>query len=507
MKLSAGPSALQCSARPSQPRSAIPMGGQTPPRVGRPAARMPVATNALEIDQEVSVRQTYVSPEARKGLFATGKEQFAEVETEISGTIPSWLSGSMLVNGGGKHWAKTGKMRFREFCTEIPTDNPFDQAANVLETMGFNSKFEPVATDNASVNLIPLGDGSVLAISETKAAQYRVDPKTLQTLGQVQFDDGVQGSLTTAHPKKLPNGDFVNFSRTLPFGGFNVYTQNSSTLKRKQIAYIPDRKPEAPSWVHDIALSENHVIICETPAFFNMGVLTFGGTAQYGVVDWEPELGTRIHVVPLNGGEVKTYTAPPFFTFHFANAHEDATTGDIYVDMASYDDPDIVTDLMLDNIAAFPGKDVSKAGLRRLTIPKQGTAVTAAVPLLKNEADAGNFAEFPAINPTYAGKKNQYTWALVATRPTNLGNSLGKFDLEAGTCKVFHEEGSMPGEPVFLANPGATEEDDGVLLSTHMNSDGRSCLLVLDAKSMTVLGRASLPYSIPYRFHGTFIPN
>ncbi len=48
-------------------------------------------------------------------------------------------------------------------------------------------------------------------------------------------------------------------------------------------------------------------------------------------------------------------------------------------------------------------------------------------------------------------------------------------------------------------------EDDGVLLSVVL--DGRtasSYLLVLDAATMTELGRARVPHHIPFGFHGQY---
>lgn len=62
------------------------------------------------------------------------------------------------------------------------------------------------------------------------------------------------------------------------------------------------------------------------------------------------------------------------------------------------------------------------------------------------------------------------------------------------------------GEPTFLPTPGGTAEDDGILLSLVMGRTGKSFFLVLDASSMKELARAELPYAIPYRFHGGFLP-
>ena len=40
--------------------------------------------------------------------------------------------------------------------------------------------------------------------------------------------------------------------------------------------------------------------------------------------DWFPERRTRLHLVPLNGGPVRTFEAPTYFTFHYINAFETA---------------------------------------------------------------------------------------------------------------------------------------------------------------------------------------
>ena len=66
-----------------------------------------------------------------------------------------------------------------------------------------------------------------------------MDGSDAATVGQLQYNDDLPGDLTTAHPKVLRDGRLLNFTRTLPMGGFNVYTQDPVTLERKQIAYIP----------------------------------------------------------------------------------------------------------------------------------------------------------------------------------------------------------------------------------------------------------------------------
>ena len=52
--------------------------------------------------------------------------------------------------------------------------------------------------------------------------------------------------------------------------------------------------------------------------------LTLGGSTEYVVMNWKPEAGTRITIVPLDGDKarIKTFEMPSFFTFHYVNAFE-----------------------------------------------------------------------------------------------------------------------------------------------------------------------------------------
>ncbi|KAG1667008.1 hypothetical protein FOA52_014320 [Chlamydomonas sp. UWO 241] len=72
------------------------------------------------------------------------------------------------------------------------------------------------------------------------------------------------------------------------------------------------------------------------------------------------------------------------------------------------------------------------------------------------------------------------------------------------TVKMWHEGGCLPSEPYFVPASGAASEDDGALVSCVMGPDGASFMLVLDGRTMSEVARASVPYGVPYRFHGGF---
>jgi carotenoid cleavage dioxygenase-like enzyme len=82
---------------------------------------------------------------------------------------------------------------------------------------------------------------------------------------------------------------------------------------------------------------------------------------------------------------------------------------------------------------------------------------------------------------------------------------LVKVDVEDGSAAVWHEEGTYPGEPVFVPRPDGQAEDDGVALSVVLDAEGgRSFLLVLDAGTFTERARAEVPHHIPFSFHGQY---
>ena len=67
------------------------------------------------------------------------------------------------------------------------------------------------------------------------------------------------------------------------------------------------------------------------------------------------------------------------------------------------------------------------------------------------------------------------------------------------------EPACYPGEPVFVERPGASGEDDGLVLSVVLDAPSeRSFLLVLDAASFEEVARAEAPHAIPFGFHGQY---
>jgi hypothetical protein len=61
----------------------------------------------------------------------------------------------------------------------------------------------------------------------------------LLLLLQAEFPDDIQGDLTTAHPTVMADGSLLNFTRTIPNGGFTLFKQDPVTLKRTKVTQGP----------------------------------------------------------------------------------------------------------------------------------------------------------------------------------------------------------------------------------------------------------------------------
>ena len=77
---------------------------------------------------------------------------------------------------------------------------------------------------------------------------------------------------------------------------------------------------------------------------------------------------------------------------------------------------------------------------------------------------------------------------------------------------TWAERNTYCAEPMFVANPDSQDEDDGVLISSMIKGKPDvkyTALLILDAKTMTEIGRAEflLDSPVPKPLHGFFTGN
>ncbi len=438
----------------------------------------------------------------------------------VRGSLPPWLRGSLIRTGPAKwevgersmnHWFD-GLAMLHRFSLE---DGNVSYANRFLETRAYRAArdtdrisyaefatdpcrslfqrvttiFSPKISDNANVNLVKLGERFV-AMTETPIP-VQFDPDTLAAAG-VAYE--APGQVTTAHPHlDRASGGMLNYAAKLgPRSTYRFFLLRPGGGSPEVIGSAPVREP---AYMHSFGLTARWLVLAEFPFVVNPPSLLLSGRPYIENFRWKPERGTRFHLFDRSTGRVSgPFTTDARFAFHHVNAFEEGD--EVVVDVCTYPDPRVVKDLYLERLRE--GKPVQEAHLERFRIvPGAGE--------VRSERLLDEPLELARINYIRCNERQyRYVWG-VGIRDGWLG-TIVKGDLVERTSSVWAEDGCYPGEPVFVAQPGAEREDDGVVLSVVLDGrTERSFLLVLDAGSLEELARAEVPHHIPFGFHGQFV--
>ncbi|XP_028802202.1 carotenoid cleavage dioxygenase 8 homolog B, chloroplastic [Neltuma alba] len=471
-----------------------------------------------------------------------------EGELHVQGRIPSWLKGTYLRNGPGlwhigdynfRHLfdgyatlvklqfdngrlvaghrqvesqayraaKKNQKLCYREF-SEVPKTDNFLAYVGELANLFSGASL----TDNANTGVVKLGDGRVVCLTETQKGSIVIDPNTLETLGRFDYSDTLGGLIHSAHPI-VTDEEFLTLLPDLINPGYLVARMEAGSNERKVIGRVNCRGGPAPGWVHSFPVTEHYVIVPEMPLRYCAQNLLRAEPTPLYKFEWHPKSKAFIHVMCRTSGKIVTSVEVPLFvTFHFINAYEeedeDGRVRGIIADCCEHNSDTAILDrLRLQNLRSFIGQDVlPDARVGRFRIPLDGSEYGTLEAAL--EADEhGRGMDMCSINPNYLGKKYRYAYACGAKRPCNFPNTLTKLDFVEKKAKNWYEEGAVPSEPFFVARPGATEEDDGVVVSIVSGRNGEGYALLLDGSSFEEIARAKFPYALPYGLHGCWVPS
>ncbi|KAJ8774832.1 hypothetical protein K2173_017278 [Erythroxylum novogranatense] len=470
-----------------------------------------------------------------------------EGELVVEGEIPQWLNGTYLRNGPGlwnlgnykfrhlfdgyatlvklhfengqliaghrqieseayKAAKKNEKICYREF-SEAPKPDNFIAYIGDLANLFSGASL----TDNANTGVVRLGDGRVVCLTETQKGSILVDPDNLDTLGKFEYSDSIGGLIHSAHPI-VTDTDFWTLLPDLMNPGYLVVRMKTGSNERKVIGRVDCRGGPAPGWVHSFPVTEHYVVVPEMPLRYCAQNLLRAEPTPLYKFEWHPDSKGFVHIVCKASGKiVSSVEVPLYVTFHFINAYEetdeDGRVTAVIADCCEHNaDTSILEKLRLQNLQSFMGVDeLPDARVGRFIIPLDGT------PYGKLEAaldpdEHGRGIDMCSINPSYLGKRYRYAYACGARRPCNFPNTLTKVDLLEKKAKNWYDDGSVPSEPFFVARPGATEEDDGVVISMISEVSGGGSAVLLDGKTFEEIARAKFPYGLPYGLHGCWVP-
>jgi carotenoid cleavage dioxygenase-like enzyme len=471
---------------------------------------------------EKSAQQTFYDTH----LLFDLEEESERSPCPIQGKIPEWLSGVLLRNGPGKF--TVGDKRVDWFdglallhAFEFTPQNVFYSSRFLrseqyyimneeksLNFAGFAVDPCPKTFKNQTSRFIPKemkdivnADVTIQQYADQFVALTEIplpvvfDPETLATIGNFQYQDDLkQGQVESAHPQHdLASKETVNYF--IRFGrksSYVIWKMKDGESKREVIAEIP---VDEPAYMHSFALTEHYVVLAEYPFVVSPLSLIINKKPYIMNFKWKPERGTTFTVVERATGKVTKIKGEPFFAFHHINAFD--KDGKLFLDIVTYKNAEIISEV--DGEKEWNSNELaSQMALKRFTIELAGET-------LSEEILFDQPLELPRVPADRVAHEYRYCYLVDYDFATSLKDqrSLYKVDVTKKRGISWSEEGCMPGEPIFVPRPGASEEDDGVVLSLVLDfAKHRSFLVILNARDMKELARAGVPYAIPLGLHG-----
>ncbi len=367
---------------------------------------------------------------------------------------------------------------------EPSTDNPQDGAARPH----YRSLKDTANTD------VVFHNGNLMALWYLAGDPYRIDPDTLATLGTQDWGGERQGCVS-AHAKiDEHTGEllFFDYGPEAPYMWYGVVTAEG-VLKH----YVPVPLPAA-RMPHDMAITEHYSILMDLPLYADAEVFAAG---RHKLI-FDRDLPARFGVIPRYGNtaDVRWFEAESCYVYHSINAWEHGD--EIVMDLCRTRQP---------QPPARPFTGPLESVLEYLRLDAQWyryrfdlrTGATSEGPL-----DDLN-VEFPVINTAFLGRPSRYSYNVaIENSYTTLFDGIVKYDdvTGAGTRYDFGP-GRWGSEAPFAARPGATAEDNGYLMSfVYDEGDGHSECVIIDAASMSEVGRVLIPQRVPNGFHACWIP-
>jgi carotenoid cleavage dioxygenase-like enzyme len=376
----------------------------------------------------------------------------------------------------------------------------------------FTDAPEVAGRDNNTANTSLLWHHGKLYALKESGRPYELDPRTLDTLGECDFNGQLKSRTFTAHPKLDPEtGECIAFA-------YNTAGRASDEIEVFTIA--PDGKFtrtetfKAPycSMVHDFLVSRHYIAFVICPMVCDWDRVQRGEPYWH----WDSTRQTQIGIFPRREGvrAMRWFTCPVVaMQTHTFNAWEET-------------DPHGST-LHLDHfvtgsgwLSQFPDIHNPDAKEKPPYGERWSFDLSSPQERFRIERLIDHIGEMPAIDPRFAMKRARQFW--FGTNNPSLGpmldwgpkgppfTCLGHFDEAAGKLAFFYAgPHSAPEEPCFVPRSADAPEGEGWLLTMVGRRDqNRTDLVVLDAAHIErgPVAIVKFPCRVHEGFHGIFVP-
>jgi carotenoid cleavage dioxygenase len=313
----------------------------------------------------------------------------------------------------------------------------------------------------------------------------------LDTQGPTDFD----GKLThpfTAHPKiDKKSGEMIayGYSFQAPFVSYSVIDQHGDLVHTTPIT-IP-----RSIFMHDFAVTEKYTLFLDFPITLDVGRAIAGGPA----VDFEPQYGSRIGVMPRFGSDedVRWFDVETGVVIHTANAWDE---GD-----------EVVLQASRSNTADIAGAGTSEGNNLQ---ENQGRLHEWRINLKTGAVIERSLSDTPCdftrVNDDYACHKTRYVYAgIFNTERAFTFDGVMKHDNKSGiTSEYIYGPNRHGGEAVFAPKVDGDLEDEGYLVCfVHDEAENQSECQIIDARDISAgpVATIIMPCRVPYGFHAGWV--
>ncbi|GFN95246.1 beta,beta-carotene 15,15'-dioxygenase [Plakobranchus ocellatus] len=294
------------------------------------------------------------------------------VDAKISGSIPTWLKGSVYQNGSGVYrigptsWNhlfdgysvlqrftfQDGKVTYQQSVLDTPEYKKSIQHNKIIGP-GFAHRFPdptqssasrffksviptpPNVSEKTNISVMEFGD-RLFAMADTPLI-HEITPDTMSLKSTINISDIVSVQLGTAHPHKLKDGSLIyygtNMNYTKSYNFISVPPQPTSAKNpfsgAKVIASAPSRFKTNISFTHSFGITENYFVQLEQPLTMSLPDFLLmqprGRNIVDCFIDQKSESMDILLISKSSGHRVPiSYKAPSGVVFHFANCYEDS---------------------------------------------------------------------------------------------------------------------------------------------------------------------------------------
>jgi carotenoid cleavage dioxygenase len=262
----------------------------------------------------------------------------------------------------------------------------------------------------------------------------------------------------------------------------------------KLALYQPVPLP-GPRLPHDMVFSEHWSILNDLPVFWDAELLK----RDVHAIRLHAGVPSRFALLPRHGGEPRWFEAAPTYVLHFLNAYEEGD--EVIVDGYFQENP---TPRPIENpdgyghLMAFVDEHSFRPKLHRWRFNLADGST-------REERLDDRILEFGTINQKFAGQPYRYAYSTTTKPGWFLFNGFVKHDLVTGeSWSVQLPEGRYASESPFVPRIGATDEDDGYLVSFIIDENrGTSECILVDCKDFAAgpVCRIALPNKISSGTH------